>query len=124
MAEPEAGERVRAFIASQDVLNARIFVAPPGLTIGDHRNLAATRAQGAIAVNWDDDDLSDPQRIAISVKVLRETGTAAAFLSRLLVWWPQQKVQQLPRVGFGNRPSRSGGATCPSMRRCRVVATP
>jgi hypothetical protein len=92
VAEPEAGEKVRAFIASQEGLNVRVFVAPPGLTLGDHRNLAAARAHGAILVAWDDDDLSDPRRLEIAVRVLRDTGAAAAFLSRLLVWWPQRKV--------------------------------
>ena len=92
VAEPEAGEKVRAFIASQEVLNARVFVAPPGLTIGDHRNLAAARADGAICVAWDDDDLSDRRRLEIAVNVLRKTGAAAAFLARLFIWWPQRRV--------------------------------
>jgi hypothetical protein len=90
--EPEAGEKVRAFLASQEIMNLTVFVAPPGLTIGDHRNLAAARARGEILVTWDDDDLSDPQRLTIAVAVLRQTGVAAAFLSRLLVWWPQRRV--------------------------------
>jgi glycosyltransferase involved in cell wall biosynthesis len=93
VAEPDAGERVRAFIASQEAgLRATVFVAPPGLTIGDHRNLAVARARGAIIVNWDDDDLSDPRRIGTSVNVLRQTGVAAVFLSRVLLWWPRMKI--------------------------------
>lgn len=92
VAEPEAGEKVRAFIGSQKVLNATVLVAPSGLTIGDHRNLAVARARGAILATWDDDDLSDPQRLELAVQVLRQSGTAAAFLSRLLIWWPQRKV--------------------------------
>src|SRR5262249_20091427 len=92
VAEHEAGEKVQAFFRSEGVLNVRVFVAPPGLTLGDHRNLAAARATGAILVNWDDDDLSDPLRLAIAVRVLHETGAAAAFLSRVLIWWPQRKI--------------------------------
>jgi hypothetical protein len=92
VAEPEAGEKVRAFIALQESLNVTVFVAPAGLTLGDHRNLAAARARGAILVTWDDDDLSDPRRLDTAVQVLRQTGAAAAFLARLLVWWPQRKV--------------------------------
>jgi hypothetical protein len=90
--EPEAAERVRTFIASQKVSNVAIFVPPPGLTIGDHRNLAAARASGAILVTWDDDDLSDPLRIESAVKVLLKSSAAAAFLSRVLIWWPQRRV--------------------------------
>jgi glycosyltransferase involved in cell wall biosynthesis len=92
VAEPEAGEKVQAFFASEDALNVRVFVAPPGLTLGDHRNLAAARASGAVLVNWDDDDLSDPLRLAIAIRVLHEADAAAAFLSRLLIWWPQRKI--------------------------------
>jgi glycosyltransferase involved in cell wall biosynthesis len=92
VAEPEAGEKVRAFFCAEDALNVKVFVAPPGLTLGDHRNLAAARASGAVLVNWDDDDLSDPLRLAIAVRALHETGATAAFLSRVLIWWPQRKI--------------------------------
>jgi hypothetical protein len=104
VAEPEAGEKVRTFIASQDALNVTVFVAPPGLTLGDHRNLAAARARGAILMGWDDDNLLDPRRIDTTVKVLRRTGAAAAFLSRVLIWWPQRKVAAISgrRLWEGN----------------------
>ena len=92
VAEPEAGDKVRAFIGSQKILNASVFVAPPGLTLGDHRNLAAAHARGEILATWDDDDLSDPQRLELTVRILLKSGAAAAFLSRLLIWWPQRKV--------------------------------
>ena len=97
VAEPEAGEKVRNFIGSQEVLNATVFVAPPGLTLGDHRNLAAARARGAILVGWDDDDLSDRRRLDIAVHVLRKTGAAAAFLTRVLIWWPRRKLAAISR---------------------------
>jgi glycosyltransferase involved in cell wall biosynthesis len=92
MARHEAGEMVRGFIASQGTSNVSVFVAPPGMTLGDRRNLAAARARGAILMGWDDDDLSDPRRINIYVNALRQTGATAAFLSRLLIWWPQRKI--------------------------------
>jgi hypothetical protein len=90
--EPNTGDQVRAFIASQELLNAIVLVAPPGLTIGDHRNLGAARANGQIMIVWDDDDLSDPLRIEAAVSVLRNSAAAAGFLSRLLLWWPQRRV--------------------------------
>ena len=92
VSEPEAGDRVRDYINSQEGLDATVFVAPPGLTVGDHRNLAAARAGGDILVTWDDDDLSDPERLSMSVRALRESGAAAAFQSRLLIWWPQRET--------------------------------
>ena len=83
---------VRAFIASQGVLNARVFVSQQGLTLGDDRDLATARARGAILIGWDNDDLSDPRQIETYVNIMRQTGAAAAFLSRWLMWWPQRKV--------------------------------
>jgi glycosyltransferase involved in cell wall biosynthesis len=100
VAEPDAGEKVRAFIGSQKLLNVSVFVAPPGLTLGDHRNLAAARARGEILVCWDDDDLSDPRRIDTIVNMMRRTGAAAAFLSRFLIWWPQRRVAGISRRGI------------------------
>src|SRR4029079_8950034 len=84
VAEHDARDKVRAFIATHQDLNATVFVAPPGLTVGDHRNLGAARLNGSVVVTWDDDDLSDPRRLEMAVRVLRHTGAAASFLSRLL----------------------------------------
>jgi len=89
---PDSGEKVRTFLASENDLNVTVFKAPPGLTLGDHRNLAAARARGLILVTWDDDDLSDPTRLEIAVGVLRQTGAAAMFINRLLLWWPRRKI--------------------------------
>src|SRR5262249_2908331 len=92
VAEPEAGEKVRASIALHESSDITVLDAPRGWTLGDHRNLAAARARGSILVTWDDDDLSDPRRLDTAVQVLRQTGAAAAFLSRLIVWWPQRRL--------------------------------
>lgn len=119
VAEPEAGEKVRAFIRSQEALNATVFVAPPDLTLGDHRNLATARARGAILIGWDDDNLSDPRRIETTVNIMRRTGVAAAFLSRLLIWWPKRKVAAISgrRVWEGNLAAwRSYMPIYPSLR--------
>ncbi len=72
--------------------NVRVFAVPPGLTLGDQRNIALARVQGEVIMNWDDDDLSDPMRIAVSVSVLAQSGAAAAYLSRLMLWWPRRRV--------------------------------
>jgi glycosyltransferase involved in cell wall biosynthesis len=95
--KPEVGEKVRAFIATQETSDVAVLVAPLGLTLGDRRNLAVRHARGAILVTWDDDDLSDPKRIVTAVQVLCQTGAAAVFLSRLLVWWPERRVAAISR---------------------------
>jgi glycosyltransferase involved in cell wall biosynthesis len=89
---PEAGEKVNSFIAEQELSDVIVCVAPPGLTLGDHRNLAAARAGGWIVATWDDDDLCDPMRLQLSVQALRQTDTMATILARLLLWWPQRKL--------------------------------
>ncbi len=84
------GDAIRALLFARGVENASIFVASPELSLGDLRNLATARAKGQILVQWDDDDLYDPQRIESSVAVMMRTGAAATFLSRILLWWPQR----------------------------------
>ena len=93
VAEPEAVKKVHNFIASQEPANVRLYVAPPGLSLGDHRNFAVARATGNILATWDDDDLSDPRRLEVAVQALRQqTDAAAVVLSRVLLWWPQRKL--------------------------------
>ena len=93
VAEPEAGKKVRNFIAAQELANVRLYVAPPGLSLGDHRNLAVARASGSVLATWDDDDLSDPRRLEVAVQALRQqTDAAAVVLTRVLLWWPQRRV--------------------------------
>jgi hypothetical protein len=85
------GEAIRELLLARGIQNATIFVVSPELSLGDLRNIAVARAKGDILMPWDDDDLSDPQRIETSVTVMLRTGAAAAFLSRLLLWWPERE---------------------------------
>jgi len=96
----EAAEKLRDFMTSQNNLNVVIVEAPPGLTLGDRRNFAAARARGTILVTWDDDDLSDPTRLETAVRVLRQSGAAAMFISRLLIWWPRRKIAAISQRRF------------------------
>ncbi len=85
---------VEGFLRQGGVPNLDLVgVAPsPRLTLGDRRNIAMRRARGDIFVQWDDDDLFDPRRIAAAVATLQQTKAAAAFLMRWLVWWPRRSV--------------------------------
>ena len=56
-------------------------------TLGDLRNLSVARSRGDFVCQWDDDDLYDPDRISICMKVLIESSSDAVFLSRCLLWW-------------------------------------
>lgn len=59
-----------------------------GRTLGELRNVAVDHAAGAYVCQWDDDDLSDPQRLEYQFRVLSKTGARACLLSRWMIWWP------------------------------------
>jgi glycosyltransferase involved in cell wall biosynthesis len=79
-------DALRALVAATP--QVRLEEAPAGLTLGELRNLSLARAHGDFVCQWDDDDLYDPGRIALSMKVLTESGVDAVFLDRWLTWWP------------------------------------
>ncbi|WP_156679886.1 glycosyltransferase family A protein [Sphingomonas profundi] len=58
------------------------------MPLGELRNAAVARSRGGILCTWDDDDLSDPQRIAFAVAALAPARAAASLLLRTLLWWP------------------------------------
>ena len=67
-----------------------LIEVPLGLKLGDLRNIAVSHSRGAFVCQWDDDDLYDPERIAISMKVIRHGQVDAVFLARWLIWWPSK----------------------------------
>jgi mannosyltransferase OCH1-like enzyme/glycosyltransferase involved in cell wall biosynthesis len=60
-------------------------------SLGDLRNLAVEAAAGAYIAQWDDDDLSDPERLAIQMAAIRTLGATACMLQRQQIWWPDQQ---------------------------------
>lgn len=77
-----------------DVEDARIrWVRLPAenLTLGALRNRALAEARGEVLCQWDDDDLSAPQRLEKQVEVLAATGADACGLLRVNMWWPGQE---------------------------------
>jgi len=96
----DQAEAIRAVLVERGVESASIFVVSPNLTLGDLKNLAVARAKGEVLMQWDDDDLSDPQRIETSLAVLTQTGVAATFLARLLVWQPQRQRAAITHERF------------------------
>lgn len=88
---------IQALLAEAGVRQAVLAAVGPGLELGDLRNLAVARARGDILAQWDDDDLSDPGRIAAAVAVLRSSGASAAFLDRWLIWWPERALAAISR---------------------------
>jgi glycosyltransferase involved in cell wall biosynthesis len=89
-------EEVERYFRSINCKNAKVVRVPAGigLTLGDLRNIGISRAQGQLIAQWDDDDLSDPNRLAIAVRVLcdKEIDVAGVFLSSWVFWWPARRL--------------------------------
>lgn len=91
-------------------------LAPEGLPLGDLRNLAIGEAAGEFIAQWDDDDLSHPQRLEIQMAALEVMAADAAFLQRQLIWWPREERLAVSR-------SRVWESTI-LCRKCRLPAYP
>jgi glycosyltransferase involved in cell wall biosynthesis len=84
--------------------NEKLIEVPGSLTLGNLRNIAVSMASGDYICTWDDDDLYDPSRVAVSMQVIIQAGVAAVFLKQLLIWWPERDVLALsgPRPWEGS----------------------
>ncbi len=65
-----------------------IRVPAEGRPLGALRNQSLAHARGALVCQWDDDDLYDPLRIELQMRVMGITDSAACFLPRWLQWLP------------------------------------
>jgi glycosyltransferase involved in cell wall biosynthesis len=83
---------VDAYLERRGVRTRSVTGAPPGLQLGDLRNMALARATGDIVMTWDDDDLYDPHRVRTVATILRGSRAAAIFLPHLLLWWPARRM--------------------------------
>jgi glycosyltransferase involved in cell wall biosynthesis len=62
------------------------------LTLGELRNIAIEKAQGAFVTQWDDDDWYHPDRIRVQLAALRYTQSQFCFLSRWTLCWPARHL--------------------------------
>ena len=110
------GDLLRAF----KLKRAQVVGLGAGMTLGDLRNIAIARARGEILIQWDDDDLSDPDRIAVAVGVLQREAVGAVFLDRWLIWWPSRQLAAIafPRACEGSVAMwRRGARVYPALTR-------
>ena len=66
-----------------------LHVAPS--VLGELRNISVEAARGMLLCQWDDDDLYHPQRLEYQYAQLVAGRAAAHFLSRVLMWWPEER---------------------------------
>ena len=69
-----------------------IYIYPPteNTTLGEKRNLAVSLAHGEYLVNWDDDDISAPTRIAEQLFGCINSGMDACYLSDMKIYFKDE----------------------------------
>lgn len=76
-------------VATFERAGARVF-AMPGVPLGMLRNKAVEESRGQYVAQWDDDDLSAPDRIEVQLKALEASWTTrranACVLRRYILW--------------------------------------
>jgi len=78
------------FLATLGDPAIRYVTAAPG-PLGTLRNMTVEEARGTLLCQWDDDDLSHPQRLEFQYRQLVGGHAGAHFLSRVLMWWPEER---------------------------------
>jgi glycosyltransferase involved in cell wall biosynthesis len=78
------------FVAALDDPTIRYVMAAPA-ALGTLRNISVASARGTLLCQWDDDDLYHPERLEFQHAQLVASGVAAHFLSRWLMWWPEER---------------------------------
>lgn len=81
--------RLEKFVRGLNDPRVRFFrIRPEGKKLGDLRNLAVAEARGEFVAQWDDDDLSDPQRLEIQMSAILILQLDACLLQRHMIWYP------------------------------------
>ena len=97
-------------------------VEPPGkLTLGALRNASFAHASGEMLLQWDDDELFHPERIATQVALLQGSGADAMCLEEVLHWFPSSRT--LHCINFRKTVARAMPGSL-LMRRGLAVAYP
>ena len=58
-------------------------------SLGELRNLSIQKACGQYIAQWDDDDLSHPDRLLIQMSAMAAASVQVSFLQRQIIWYPQ-----------------------------------
>lgn len=83
-----ADSEVEAFLSALGDPRISFFHAPDAKNVGEMRNVAVAKANGALICTWDDDDLYPSTRLGIQYRALERGGANACFLSRIILWSP------------------------------------
>jgi mannosyltransferase OCH1-like enzyme/UDP:flavonoid glycosyltransferase YjiC (YdhE family)/GT2 family glycosyltransferase len=92
-------------LARGDIVYVRL--PPEGRSLGSLRNAAVGRSRGTYVAQWDDDDLSHPQRLTVQMAVLGAFQVQVCTLERQQLWWPDDH-----RLAVSNRRVWEGSFLC------------
>jgi len=73
-------QEVAAHVDSLGRKDIRFVVASGSPTLAELRNVSVESADGEVLCQWDDDDLSHPQRIAVQLEAMRLQDARACYL--------------------------------------------
>ena len=100
------GSELPDFLATLGDPTIRYVPTAPEV-LGGLRNVSVGAARGTLLCQWDDDDLCHPQRLEFQYGQLVASDAAAHFLSRLLMWWPEER-----RLAISSRRMWEGSMLC------------
>jgi glycosyltransferase involved in cell wall biosynthesis len=90
--EAEAKAAITRYIASLGRADIRIIDPPRKLSLGALRNVSRESARGEILCQWDDDDFHHPERIAVQLAGLQQSGGQALFLEEVIQFFPSSRA--------------------------------
>jgi glycosyltransferase involved in cell wall biosynthesis len=112
---------VLAMVAALGRQDIRVVLPERKLSLGALRNLSWREARGDVICQWDDDDLSHPQRVSLQLEALLASGRPACYLQEFMQYFPTER--RLYRVNFRVSPDRVAVNTL-MCRRDLAVAYP
>jgi hypothetical protein len=83
---------VQQLVETMGIRDVRVYGVGRELSLGEMRNVSLARSHGEVLIQWDDDDLYDQARITVAVALLTASTGVAAFLWRVLIWWPDREI--------------------------------
>lgn len=61
------------------------------VSLGELRNISVAQAAGEWICQWDDDDLSAPNRIDVQIAAMAQSHSTACYLGAVTLWWPARR---------------------------------
>jgi glycosyltransferase involved in cell wall biosynthesis len=89
---PEFREALLQYAKELGFERCRLVLAEDGTPLGRLRNMSIEAAAGELVCQWDDDDASHPERLAMQAQALFREGARAAFFTDHLQYLEEKNV--------------------------------